>query len=442
MNRTRVLRRALSALVAAALVVLAPGLPAYEAAAQVVSAEAPAAAGLRPVAVPVAGTAAAPLALVPSAGLLAPSALSAAPAPLASPAASAAVPALSALPAASAALSAAAPAAFPAAAAPAPNAAPASAASRALAPVSREVSAALKAAGDLRSAPAASLRGLGDRLEAALTGAPALSGAADAAAPADGPLGDLSDRGGHLARPAGDLIRQAAQAHDGPSADEAPLTPRPAPQGPKTPFWPKLLAAGLALAPIWWLGLPLLAAGSTLLGGLTIAGAASLAVMPFLGESASKALRTLPGAAVAGLGVAALASGLVWPGLFAAVGGWGLLRYGLGWSSHPSYESMESLSAYFGGVAAVATASLAALGPAGGLAAALPWALYPASALLWLHLPSWIGEGMGSALEGAWLSARGTYRVMSAVARDTILLERLESFSGRYWNQSKWNAVW
>ena len=309
--------------------------------------------------------------------------------------------------------------------------------SAALQPVAQEVSASLEAAGEIGSASPSSLGGLGRRLEAALSGAPALPASDDLAASLSGRMGELAPRGALLARPAGDLIRRAevpSSVENHPSA--------PAPRGPNAPFWPKLISSVLALAPAVFLGWPLLAAGSTLLGGLVLAGSLALAVMPFLGEASPKALKSLPGFAVAGLGVAALASGLYWPGAFAAVGGWALLRYGLGKSKVAQHGALESLSAYFCGVATLTLVAAAAATPAGWAAAALPYIAYPVSSLLWLHLPSWVGEGFGNAIAGVLIGARGLLRVMTAVHRDTVLLDRLAEFTGRYWTQSKWNAVW
>lgn len=419
----KVSRRAVAAVVAAA-VAAGPGLPSFAAAADLARVQPSAAVqGPRVAAIPFAG-----------AGLIAPSYSS-----LSAPSLSASLlpgAAPSALPSAAAPLAVpvAAPVAVPAAV---PVAAPVAAP---LTIVSRRVTAALKTAGDLGSASPSSLRGLGDSLEAALLGAPALRSSGDLAAPSGPMFEDLSGRGGHLARPAGELIRQSAEAHDGPEALAPPAAPvRKAPKGP---FWPKLLASGLALAPAYFLGLPLLAGGATVLGALTIASGVALAVMPFLGESAPKVLRALPGAVLAAAGVAAAASGLLVPGAFALVGGWGLTRYGLGKSDLPRYESVESLTAYFGGVASLTVAALAAVHPAGWLAAGIRYGAYPVAALLWLHLPSWVGRGMENAFTGGWLGFKGLSRVMSATRRDTVLLERLEKFSERQWDSSKWNGVW
>ncbi|MFI5346713.1 MAG: hypothetical protein ACHQ51_10100 [Elusimicrobiota bacterium] len=435
-------RRALAAVVAAAVASIAPGFPAYAAAAEIVRVQLGAAEGPRAIAVPFAGAGMSmpslPSIAAPSMGEsffpeAAPSAaLAAAPAvlPTHAPLTASVLPAAARLPAAAAR----------------PVSAPALPATRSastpLDSARKGVSSALEAVGKMDSASPSSLNGLGRHLEAALSGAPALTSAADLPAASQRSFGDLVDRGDNLARPAGDLIRQAAEAHSGAAAPLPPAPPARAPQAPRGPFWPKLLASGLALAPAYFLGLPLIAGGAAVLGGLTIAGSLALAVMPFLGESAPKVLRAAPGVVVGALGVAAIVSGFVWPGVFAAVGGWGLTRYGLGKSQIPHYESAESLTAYFGGVAAVAGAALAASGHAGLAAEALRDLAYPISALLFLHLPSWVGEGMVSVFEGAWRGFKGLSRVTFAVRRDTVLLQRLESFSERHWNASKWNAVW
>lgn len=316
----------------------------------------------------------------------------------------------------------------------------------ALQPVAQEVSAALESVGEMSQAAPSSLNGLGRRLEAALSGAPASIASDDPTDPVSVTMGGIAPSGSQFARPAGDLIRQAVEAGGNDAASVASsveIRPSaPTPRGPNGPFWPKLLSAGLALAPAALLGWPLLAAGSTLMGGLVLAGSLALAVMPFLSETSPKVLKTLPGFALTGLGVAAIASGLYWPGAFAAVGGWALGRYGAGTSGMPHNDTLAVLSAYFGGVSALTLVALAAATPAGWLASALPYVAYPVSTLLWLHLPSWVGYGFANAIFGLPLGVRGLTRVMTAVHRDTVLLERLEKFSRRYWEQSKWNAVW
>jgi hypothetical protein len=232
----------------------------------------------------------------------------------------------------------------------------------------------------------------------------------------------------------------------------------PAPRESKGPFWPRLLSAGLALAPAVFLGLPLLAASGYAVGGLVVAASLALAVMPFLSESSPKALRAAPGLLVAALGVAAagvslslslglgvaVAPALIWTGALALLGGWGLTRYGLGKSEgrYGSYGSVETLSAFFGGLAALTGVALAASTPLGWTATGLLWLSYPLSTLLWFHLPGWVGKGMAAAFEGVWLAAKGLSRVLTAIHRDTVLLDRLQKFSERHWNASKWNGVW
>jgi hypothetical protein len=455
---TTLLRRAAAVSVSLSILLTAPGSAAYAAVASIVDMSAVSPAGPRVGALPVlgasalTGTSVMTLTTMQAPALRAFAAPSAVVAP--SIAAPAVAPALAVRPAASLPARAVGP--LPAASpAPAlsPNAValPAPSVETGFEAARRQTAAALESVGDLAAAAPSGLHDLGVRLEAALTGAPALS-ATDGSLPAASiRFDDPSDRGGHLARPAGDSIRQAAEAletHPAPSmappappAGRAPA-PAPAPQGPRAPFWPKLLAAGLALVPAYFLGLPLLAAGSVLLGGLTVASAVGLAVMPFLSESAPRVLRAAPGALLLGAGAAAILAGFAWPGAFALVGGWGLVRYGLGKSSVPRYESLESLSAYFGGIAALTGAALAASHPAGWLALGVRDAAYPLAALLWLHLPSWVGEGMSAAFEGAWLGTKGLSRVLTAVHRDTNLLERLKAFSERHWTASKWNGVW
>lgn len=418
--------RAIACTLCAALAASAPGLPSYAAAANVVSSRVNTPQGPRVTALHALGPRAgsvSTLGVAPLSNLGLTSRLGVSAAP-------------------SITLPVAAPRAAPSVSVATPRVAP----SAALQPVARRVADALESAGDIGRASPSSLSGLGLRLEAALTGAPALAASSDLSAPISGPMGDLAPRGGQLARPAGDLIRQAAEAGENATASIAPSVETrpssPAPRGPGAPFWPKLLSAGLALAPAFFFAWPLLAAGSTLMGGLVLAGSLALAVMPFLGESSPRTLKSLPGVALAGLGVAGIASGLYWPGAFAAVGGWALVRYGLGKSEAPRDGALESLSAYFGGVATLTLAGLAAAAPAGWLAAALPYAAYPVSSLLWLHLPSWVGHGFGNAIHGVLLGVRGHLRVMTAVHRDTVLMERLARFSEHYWRQSKWNGVW
>ena len=457
------LRRSVAALVSASILVACPGLAPY-AAAQTMTRATGSGAGVMTV-VPVMGAGAS----FNSAPSLAPSALSLAPS-----LGAASVPTLNAVTPAAAALTVlpaavvATPVAMtaPAALKPALSAAsvvPAvkpAALAKTVSAAAKDTAAALEKLGPVSESTPSNASGLGRKLEDLLTGAPALSDEAAALPAASHPMGDLGG-GFQLARPAGESISQSAASQNSelpPTPPTPPSAQAPAPRGPQGPFWPRLLSAGLALLPAVFLGLPLLGASAYLVGGLVIAASASLAVMPFLSETSPKSLRAAPGFLIGALGLAALgvslslslglgvavAPALAWTGLLALVGGWGLARYGLGKTEgrYGSYASMETLSAFFGGLAALTGVALAASTPLGWAASAVLWLSYPLSALLWFHLPGWIGKGVGAAFEGLWLGVYGLSRVLTSIHRDTVLLDRLQNFSRRHWTASKWNGVW
>ncbi len=439
------LSRVVSASICLSLILACPGLAPYAAAQSIRSAPVASASGAAPIVSPVSGLGGMSFS-IPT---LIPSALGLNPM-LAAPAAPAPMPLIPT--AAAKALAAPAASVVPAAARPA-------ALSNTVSAAAKATVAALENAGPIANASPASASGVGQKLEDVLTGAPALRRGDDLSAPAIGEWAALNESR-QLARPAGDSIRNAAassvQDSDSPPAPSAERAP--APKGPSGPFWPRLLSAGLALAPAVFLGLPLIAASSYLVGGLVIAASSALAVMPFLSESSPKVLKSAPGLLIAALGVAAagvslslsfglgvaVAPALIWTGALALVGGWGLTRYGLGKSEgrYGSYGSIETLSAFFGGLAALTGVALAASTPLGWTASAILWLSYPLATLLWFHLPGWVGKGMTAVFGGVWLGALGLSRVLTAIHRDTVLFDRLSKFSERHWNASKWNAVW
>ncbi|MBI2385819.1 MAG: hypothetical protein HYV14_07385 [Elusimicrobia bacterium] len=446
------LRRAVAAALSLSLVSTCPGLAPYAAAQSIRTAPAATATSAAPAMSPVSALGGASFS-VPS---LMPSALGL----TASLGAPAAAPAPAVLAPAAAAKALAVPSALTAAAAPvaAPAVTRPAALARTVSAAAKETVTALEEAGPIANASPASASGVGQKLEDILTGAPALRRGSDVSAPAVGERVGLGDSG-LLARPAGDSIRAAVAA----SVQESdiptpPAGKAPAPRAPKGPFWPRLLSAGLALAPAVFLGLPLLAASAYLVGGLVIATSVALAVMPFLSEASPKALRAAPGLALSALGVAsagvalslsfglgvAVAPALIWTGALAIIGGWGLTRYGLGKTEgrYGSYGSVETLSAFFGGLAAMTGVALAASTPLGWTATAVLWVSYPLATLLWFHLPGWVGKGMTAAVEGLWHGILGMTRVLTAIHRDTVLFDRLSKFSERHWNASKWNGVW
>ncbi|MBI5208684.1 MAG: hypothetical protein HY927_01770 [Elusimicrobia bacterium] len=308
--------------------------------------------------------------------------------------------------------------------------------------MSGEVSEALKATGDIAKTQGESAHGLGIKLDAIITRTRQADAADQLLAPAAGRLGDLSGDSGaaRLAAPEEGSARQASE----PSLPET----RPGqPPATKQPLAPRLIASALALLPAALLGWPLVAAGALYAGVGVMASSALLAALPFMGEGTPKYVHALPGAALLGLGGLTLAGAILGGGglavgILAALGGWGLIRYGTGKSVEDRSDNGAALSAYFGGIGAVTGAALVLSGATGLVATAFLVLSYPAAALLLMHLPSWVGMGITNVFTSAVKSLRGTSRVMAAAWNDTPLVDRLKKFSERYLEASKWNAVW
>src|SRR5206468_3441595 len=141
---------------------------------------------------------------------------------------------------------------------------------------------------------------------------------------------------------AGDSIREAAEyaaeaSVPTPPVNTPPSSPKNDDGGRKSPFWPKLIAAGIALLPAALIAWPMISAGAFITGGLVAAASATLALMPFLGDNSPKFLRTLPGNALFTLGLVSFLTGTsVIGGALALIGGWGLTRFGRGEQKHRS----------------------------------------------------------------------------------------------------------
>ncbi len=317
--------------------------------------------------------------------------------------------------------------------------------------ISRRVGSTLEKTGPISRAGSESAFAAGLEVESALTGA---------GHGVNGALEDLAQTSvmefqsglgwnRQLARPAGQEIAESVRSHnEGVSAPTPRLTSeKPADTGRKSPLVPRLIASGLALLPAALLGVPLLAAGSLLAGGALVAASLGLSALPFMSENTAKLVRSAPGAALFSLGAVTLGAGILsgtglWMGALVTLGGWGLWRYGRSESVKHSYEEAEALSAFFGALGAAAGAGLVLLSPAGWLAASLTYLAYPVSALLLMHLPSWVGNGIVAVFSSARQSVRGMGRVMFSIRNDTVLRERLESFSKKHLDRSPWNAVW
>jgi hypothetical protein len=247
-------------------------------------------------------------------------------------------------------------------------------------------------------------------------------------------------------------------------------------KGHTAPLPARIFATLIAALPAAVLGAPLILGGS-IAGYLIAAASVGLMTMPFFGPKTSSLVRRAPGfalmalgaftagSAVVGLGLAALSTAPFWMGALVTLGGWGLVRFG-GQPDKQYFDEEKVLTAFFGGLAAVTGVGLVALGVPGVLAAVgtvLPgvaasswagWALtgatwlsYPLAGMLLMHLPGWVGEGIGSAVGGLYRSVRGTLRTALSLHRDTIMRDRLATWTGKKLELNKWNfwkvaAVW
>ncbi|MDD5655995.1 MAG: hypothetical protein PHF00_01915, partial [Elusimicrobia bacterium] len=322
--------------------------------------------------------------------------------------------------------------------------APASVSGR-VAGLERQVALELGSVGDLSRAGPETARNAGLRLGSILLAAPAAAGSGDEFSPEPSALDELS--GGFLARPAGEDISASAQDYFG-SGETRVLRSLPemkdqgaAPKAVRS-LGARLAASGMALLPAIFIGWPLLSAGALAAGSFVVLSSALVASLPYLGAQAPLAARVAPGASVLASGALAAVSGAYAIGGLAALGGWGLMRYGRYLRAGDLSESDKVLSAFFGGLGAVVGTGLTWLAPAGWMAAAAIVLSYPAAALLLIHLPSWFGAGMAQAFGAALKGMRGLERVESSLRRDTILYPLLRLFTRERLKQSLWNGIW
>ncbi len=243
---------------------------------------------------------------------------------------------------------------------------------------------------------------------------------------------------------------------------------KPAKKGHSAPIAARIFATAAAALPAVFLGAPLVLGGS-IVGYLIGAASLGLMAMPYFGGKTSSLVRRVPGfaltalglfstgAALLSLGLGALSTAPFWMGALVALGGWGLVRFG----AQPDdeyFDEAKVLTAFFGGLAAVAGVGLVALGPVGVLGVgASSWAVwavtgatwlsFPLAGMLLMHLPGWVGEGISSAVDGLYRSVRGTLRTTLSIHRDTVMRDRLEYWTEQKLELNKWNfwkvaAVW
>ena len=349
--------------------------------------------------------------------------------------------------------------------------APAAAVSHRLVQVSAGVSQALDSAGPVAQARPESAHSLGNKVMSLLSGGvssryddPVLAPQGNRIAGFNG----LSQGGArYFAVPAGkESIEAAVRAHN----DENPQPPAPPQEEPakketpQAPLAARIFSAGVAVVPALVLGVPLIFAGATWAGILVSAASLSLMAMPFMGERTPRFVRTLPGFVVAGLGLFTLGAGVltgtgIAMGALVSLGGWGLVRYGR-MENRDYYNEAKLITAFFGAIAAVSGAGLVAMAPAALIAAWTAWVpalssaaawlpygvaaakavSYPVAALLLMHLPGWMGAGIGAVVTNLLASPRGVSRVLNSLGRDTVAWKRLSKYTEKKLDLSVWNV--
>jgi hypothetical protein len=284
---------------------------------------------------------------------------------------------------------------------------------------------------------------------------------------------DAGDR--QFGAPAGrDSIEAAVNSHPlqasgngGDQGDGGNFDPEES--GNPAPLPARIFAAAMAAIPALFVTLPLISGGAPLAGGFVLAASLGLISMPFLGPNTPRLVRTLPGLLLAALGLFTLVTGVLsgtgWTmGALVTLAGWGLYRFGK-IDNDKFFDEEKILTAFFGALFGILGAGLVLTTPAilaaswiGGLAftqaawfgwavTGLTWLSYPLSAMLLMHLPGWVGEGIESAARGIFSSYAGMWRVLSSTKRDTILRGRLVKYTEAKLELSKWNlfkvgALW
>jgi hypothetical protein len=302
--------------------------------------------------------------------------------------------------------------------------------------------------GDLPHADAGASRETGAHLQDILSGSHAVSVSGDAPNASFGDAGE----GMSFGKPAGwDSIRPDAERYQA----KLPAPPsdgdggKPSAPAPKVPLVPRIVSAVTALLPAVFLGWPLLAGGSLVVGSLVIVASLSTAALPFMSDSTPKLARSAPGAVIGALGLGTLSTlmfGFSWPvaamGALATLGGWGFTRFAVKGGGKGYRDANETIATFFGALAAVSGAGLVLLHPAGWLATGLTWISYAGSTVLLTQLPSWVGAAMTSAFLGGWRTFKDSLQVMGAIHRDTSLLKRLSNYTQAAVEKDAWNALW
>ncbi len=238
------------------------------------------------------------------------------------------------------------------------------------------------------------------------------------------------------------------------------------PDVPETPAvdWvpPGLFATALALIPLYFFGLPLLA--FPLLGWPYILSAVGLGLMPLVSGHWPKLVRQLPGYFMMGLGAAMLVSvpwlsfgpvGLLallksnamWMGLTVLFSGAGFAHNITKMSDEKegqrrwSVDDPEYIGAYLGALGVLIGAGSALLSVGGLLGFALSALGYLTSILLLIHLPRWLWDGVRAVLSGWWGSVSGFHKILNFWEKDTSFYKNLRAQKDYHLKGSFWEVM-
>ena len=317
---------------------------------------------------------------------------------------------------------------------------------REVARISNGVGEALKAAGSVRDASPTQAASLGFQLQKIVSGERATATAGSDVAPQGFSMGE--SHGMSLGKAAGwDSIHRAVQS-GGPSTPVPPSNKDDGRGGfgggEKPPFFARVIASAMALAPAAYFGWPLVAAGAWVPGGLLVAAGLGLAAMPWLKPATSNAVLAAPGVVIAVLGAVTALTTAGWGmavGGLVVLSGWGFERFSRGFRKNPS--ATEQMSAIFGALSATAAAGFVLTGSAGFVAAGLTGLFSLFALRLLAELPEWTYEGVGQIFRGAWKGLEGTHQVLGSIRKDTVLYDRLGRLTERQVKQFGWFSwIW